>query len=493
METALTIKKEKQTEKSTNYDIHEFCRLFPDMPEEEYKALKEDIASNGLLEPVIIYQDKILDGKNRYRACMELGIEPKIIEFNGDEISALNFVISKNLKRRHLSQSQKAALAVEILPLIEKYTREKKVKAGVEYGVLGGKYGFLGGRGITKESEKYQEKKNPLPAILQEGGFNLSTHLQTNIDSPKENKNRNNEATAIAGKMVGVGSRYVSTAKKVAEKSPLLVEKVKLGVISLPDAEKIIRKVDSEETALKVVNSIETGKINKVEDAIKQVTKEKKAEEIQTIQIQQLTEQIQINNVYCADIREIKLPQESIDLIFTDPPYHDEYLELYEETGKLAQQCLKPEGYLLVYAGKMYLPEIINTLKKYLNYIWTLGIVFPGSQLKIQKYHFFDCWRAILVFKKTEKVNHSWVPDVATGKRDKTLHEWQQSLEPALQYIKAFSKEGDTVLDPFAGSGTTVIACLQLNRNFIAFDKDENAVKITLSRIKNFYESTKNY
>jgi len=84
---------------------HPIADLMPSMSEEEYKNLIEDIKVNGLIEPIYLFEGKILDGRHRYRACVELGIEPRFEEYSGN--SPVSFVISKNLKRRHLTESQK--------------------------------------------------------------------------------------------------------------------------------------------------------------------------------------------------------------------------------------------------------------------------------------------------------------------------------------------------------------------------------------------------
>ncbi len=61
-------------------EFHDVCSVFPMMSDEEYQSLLDDIRANGLREPIWTYQGKIIDGRNRYRACMELGIDPQYRE-----------------------------------------------------------------------------------------------------------------------------------------------------------------------------------------------------------------------------------------------------------------------------------------------------------------------------------------------------------------------------------------------------------------------------
>ena len=80
------------------------------------RALSNDIKTNGLREPIILFEGKILDGRNRYRACTELDIESPTRKWDGKG-DPLDYVISKNLHRRHLNESQRGAVASKIATL----------------------------------------------------------------------------------------------------------------------------------------------------------------------------------------------------------------------------------------------------------------------------------------------------------------------------------------------------------------------------------------
>lgn len=90
-------------------DLHPFCKIFPPMAEEAFKELVADIKLRGQLAPIIAYEGQILDGRHRWQACQELGLEPYIEAYEGDD--PLGYVISLNLKRRHLDESQRAMIA----------------------------------------------------------------------------------------------------------------------------------------------------------------------------------------------------------------------------------------------------------------------------------------------------------------------------------------------------------------------------------------------
>jgi N6-adenosine-specific RNA methylase IME4/ParB-like chromosome segregation protein Spo0J len=94
---------------------HQLAELFPLLEGEEFDALVSDIKSNGQREPIVLFEGKILDGRNRYRACLRTQIKPIFKNYRDND--PLAFVISLNLKRRHLNESQRAWVASKIANL----------------------------------------------------------------------------------------------------------------------------------------------------------------------------------------------------------------------------------------------------------------------------------------------------------------------------------------------------------------------------------------
>ena len=91
---------------------HPYASLLPLLEGEAFDSLVADIKANGLMEPITVYQDMVLDGRNRLRACEAAGAEPQFLKFDGDD--PLAFVLSLNLHRRHLTPSQRAMVGADL-------------------------------------------------------------------------------------------------------------------------------------------------------------------------------------------------------------------------------------------------------------------------------------------------------------------------------------------------------------------------------------------
>jgi MT-A70 len=175
---------------------HPLAALIPMMPEAEYEALRGDVAERGLLETIVLYEGKILDGRHRYRACIETATAPRFREFQGED--PVSFVVSLNVRRRHLSASQLAVIALDV---------ERAYAARIPKG--------------------RPPAKDESPQIV--------------ADFPAEAGPRG-EARDHAARVVGVNRQYVSDAKKVEREAPDLRPKVSAGELTIPEAKKEIRQ-----------------------------------------------------------------------------------------------------------------------------------------------------------------------------------------------------------------------------------------------------------
>ena len=96
---------------------HPAAELFPMMSGADMDALVADIKEHGQREPIVLHEGLILDGRNRYAACQKLGIVPATVEWDGNGAPPKAFVVSMNLHRRHLNESQRAMIAADLASL----------------------------------------------------------------------------------------------------------------------------------------------------------------------------------------------------------------------------------------------------------------------------------------------------------------------------------------------------------------------------------------
>lgn len=170
-------------------EYHPAAAFFPLMSEDQFVKLIHDIGEHGLLEPIVLYEGKILDGRNRYQACLKLGIEPVFEEAKLGEQSAMEYALSKNLHRRHLNAAQRAALALDLLPALSEQAAERRRWAG-------------------KKSE--------------------AEHIG--------NSNERGEAAERASQLVGLGHSTVEKAIAIQKRNPEVIRKMKSGEIKTVDA-----------------------------------------------------------------------------------------------------------------------------------------------------------------------------------------------------------------------------------------------------------------
>jgi len=191
------------------------------------------------------------------------------------------------------------------------------------------------------------------------------------------------------------------------------------------------------------------------------------------------------------DFRNLTVPEASVPLIFTDPPYPGEYLHLWKDLGKWAADALKPGGVLVAYSGQWHLLQVMSSLSEHLDYLWLGSQALPGPSNNLHTIQVTNRWKPILFFgRREEKPTLSWISDLVQSERyEKCTHEWQQSVGPAKYYIERLTKPGDLVVDPFVGGGSFAIAAIEARRSFLGCEINEDSYKRATLRIKEWEES----
>lgn len=183
-------------------EFHPVADLFPMMSDDERADLERDVCENGLREPIWTHDGKIVDGRNRYLACKAVGVTPRFREWSG-EGSLVAFVWSLNATRRHLTQSQKAVVALAVLPMLEEEARERKL------------------------ATLKQGDAAPVPAQMPE--------------------RESGESREKAAELVGVSPRYVSEAKRIEKEAPELLDAIRSGSKTITQARREITTKAREE------------------------------------------------------------------------------------------------------------------------------------------------------------------------------------------------------------------------------------------------------
>ena len=96
-------------------EVSPFLECVPEIPEDLFQRLKEDISGLGVINPIVLLQGEILDGRARYRACQELGIECPVRSV--ENMSPADCVRSMNVYRRHLSEDQQAEVRQQLIEI----------------------------------------------------------------------------------------------------------------------------------------------------------------------------------------------------------------------------------------------------------------------------------------------------------------------------------------------------------------------------------------
>lgn len=173
---------------------HPAADLFPMLAQPELRQLADDIKNNGLMDAVVLFQGEVLDGRNRLAACELANVEPHFVDVAGSVESPVLYVISRNLHRRHLSTSQRAAIAAEMIPILQAEAKQRQ-----------------GSRNdLTYEPE--ESTSTPDGAEVRTG------------------------SNAVAARAVGIGETSVSRAVAAKRDNPEGFEKVKRGELTVTAA-----------------------------------------------------------------------------------------------------------------------------------------------------------------------------------------------------------------------------------------------------------------
>jgi len=191
--------------------------------------------------------------------------------------------------------------------------------------------------------------------------------------------------------------------------------------------------------------------------------------------------------VVVGDFREVakNIADESVSLIFTDPPYDRESLPLYGDMAAIASRVLIPGGSLICYLGQYQIDEVCKLVSPHLRLWWTLACIHTGTSARMTEYGIVVKWKPMLWFVKgTRGDKQTFVDDAIVSQQEKSHHDWQQSVKEAGYYIDKLTISGELVFDPFCGGGTTSVAAKKLGRRWATCDVDSVAATFARKRVR---------
>lgn len=238
----------------------------------------------------------------------------------------------------------------------------------------------------------------------------------------------------------------------------------------------------------------------KVDKALNKIKRELRMEEARKLAIGTVSapNKTRLFELKRGDMRELgkEIPDNSIDMIFTDPPYAKEFLYLADELGSLAQHALRPGKNLVVITPSVAesFEYYLDTLRKCgLKFVQYIALVHGGNTGRLHDNGIQVDHKPILWFFKPDPnfnrpIKYFDIRNVIYSEPpSKDLHEMEQSTVEAKYMINALTVEGETVVDPFTGSGTTGAATLELKRKFLGFEINPTHYSNALMRLSKYH------
>ena len=443
---------------------HEAAGLIPAMSDDEYQSLKADIAEHGQREPLVVHENQILDGRHRYQACMELGLEPRTKSWDGRG-SAVTFVISQNLHRRHLTASQRAAVAVQAATM---YEAERKAKS--------------------------RQRLKP-------------ERLQGSVEEIVPQVNRGPQARDEVATQFGINSRYIQDAKAIRDAAPQLLDQVVRGERTLPQAKQELRR-EQKRAELKA----KAGRV-------KETTTTDPSWEIRHGDcIGILPTLTKPARLIFAD------PPYNIGIDYGEGQAADRlsdeaYLAWAEGWLTACRDQLAPDGSLWVLIGDEYAAEYAVllkslglTIRSWIKWFEAFGVNCSRNFNRCSR-HLFYCVRDPKRFvfhedairrpsdrqmkygdKRAAAGGKLWdnvwgiepaIPRL-TGTCNERIPDFPTQLPLALlePIVQCASEPGDLIVDPFNGSGTTGAAAIRHGRCYLGIEKSTKFAELARLRLK---------
>jgi hypothetical protein len=421
------------------YKKHKY-NIYPEMQPEEFNRLREDIFVNGYdsKKPIWIYDNEIIDGWNRYRACLALNVTPPFKKFEGSDLDAIQFIVRSN-NRRDLNSSQRAAIAVDADDLITALRAEAKQ------------------RSLANLSKRWDEQQ-----------------LEGELIPPPTNNEATKVRTQLA-KAFQTNPRYVTDAARIKKQNPKAFEQIKKGT-------KVITQVKKEEK--KERHKAKLDRQVTIANELKIESKNNK----NPIDIER-GEWYKIGRhyLYCGDNTDKNfidnLPQ--VAFAFADPPYN-------AGVAHWDNDFLWQQDYLQGVADIVAVTPGISSIRAFLcatdmNYKWSHSTHITNGMTRGALG--FGNFILTLLFSNHKSIHRNsqdiFNISISNADAEQHYHKGKKPDHYMINMIELFTKENELTIDPFLGSGTTLFVCELLNRGCIGAEKDIEYFKLIVSKFMN--------
>ena len=236
------------------------------------------------------------------------------------------------------------------------------------------------------------------------------------------------------------------------------------------------KEFDDLSPALKEVKNDLQGLIRKPRRIQSTANRKLRLKEIKPVK--QLPANIKIKH---CDFRKLKIKKGSADLILTDVVWSSESKQDWSDLAKLSNEWLKEDGLFATIIGQMSLFEFVNSVAGSLKPVRIIALQFPSIK-KSWASGMFEGWRPVLLMNKTGKAKIECTDLIKFPSYQKDYHDWQQSLDVALELVKRLTKPGATVIDPQMGTGTNGVAVSLTGEGRVFCGCDINAEQVNTTR-----------
>ena len=434
----------------------EFKNLIPPLTAEEYAGLEESILQEGCRDALIVWGDTLIDGHNRFEICTRHNIPFEVTEMffpSRDDVKL--WMIGNQLARRNINNYARTTLEC----LSEEIQEKQK-----------------------------ERKQKSIDNLRQNAGdrvCEITKSVETAVNTAKEVAHRANVGEQTASRVMTI-NKHIEAA--IANNGTVAGQK-------------------PEELKRQLMNGDIT--VNK---AYQELQREEKAKKKAAAMSELKDKAVNDGNVVNGDcIAEMeKLADASVDCVITDPPYGINYvsnfrvvdsevvkavnnddlqsaLKLWEKACEVLSRKMKPDSHIYIFTSWKVYPQFAEITARYFRIKnclvweknnWSMGDL-DGNYA--EQYEM-----AIFATKGNRKLNGGRDTNILHYDRvanGSLLHSCEKPVDMLRFLISKSSNPGELVIDPFAGSGSTLVACKREGRAYWGCELDSENYKIALGRL----------